>query len=76
MNKQRWTVFIVLLVVSLACGFTTADRAVNSTDIAQTKSQSGQFVTISNFRQDVTVDAAINSADIALVKSKSGTALP
>ncbi len=57
-------------------GDTTADTFVNSGDIAQTKSQSGQFVTGSNFRSDVNVDGNLNSADIGLVKSKSGTALP
>ena len=57
-------------------GDTTANASVNSSDIAQTKSQSGQPVTSANFRTDVTVNGAINSSDIALVKSKSGTALP
>jgi hypothetical protein len=57
-------------------GDTTADGNVNSTDIAQTKSQSGQSVSASNFREDVTVDGNLNSTDIASVKSKSGTALP
>ena len=64
------TTFGVLL------GDTTEDGAVNSGDIAQIKSQSGQPVTSSNFREDPTVDGNINSGDIALVKSKSGTALP
>jgi hypothetical protein len=57
-------------------GDTTADGAVNSSDIAQTQSQSGQSVTTSNFREDVTANGLINSSDIALVQSKSGTALP
>jgi hypothetical protein len=57
-------------------GDTTANRAVNSSDIAQTQSQSGQPVTNTNFREDVTVNGAINSSDIAFVQSKSGTALP
>ncbi len=57
-------------------GDTTADGFGNSGDIAQTKSQSGQTVTASNFREDVTVDGNLNSGDIGLVKSKSGTALP
>jgi hypothetical protein len=57
-------------------GDTTADRVVNSADIAQTKNQSGQTVTAFNFREDVTQDGNVNSADIALVKSKSGTGLP
>jgi len=55
---------------------TTADRFVDSADIAQTKSQSGHAVTGSNFREDVNIDGFIDSADIAFVKSKSGTALP
>jgi hypothetical protein len=57
-------------------GDTNADRSVNSADIGQTKSQSGQAVDGGNFREDVTVDGNLNSADIGLVKSKSGTALP
>jgi hypothetical protein len=62
--------------IGFLLGGTTADRSVNSADISQTKSQSGQAVSSSNFRQDVTHDNSINSADISLVKSKSGTALP
>jgi hypothetical protein len=57
-------------------GDTTADGSVNAGDIGQTKSQSGNAVTASNFREDVTVDGSINAGDIGLVKSKSGTALP
>ncbi len=57
-------------------GDTNADGAVNSADIAQTKSQSGKSLTTSNFREDITADGNLNSADIGLVKSKSGTALP
>jgi Big-like domain-containing protein len=57
-------------------GDTTGNGAVNSSDIAQTQSQSGQLVTSFNFREDVTVSGSINSSDIALVQSKSGTALP
>ena len=57
-------------------GDTNADKAVNSADISQTKSQSGQSVGSSNFREDLNVDNSINSADISLVKSKSGTGLP
>ncbi len=56
-------------------GDTTADSSVNSADIGQTKSKSGQVVDSSNFRTDVTVDGNLNSADIGLVKSKSGTSL-
>jgi hypothetical protein len=61
--------------MALLIGDTNADGAVNSADIAQTKSQSGAALTSSNFREDVTTDGFLNSADIALAKSKSGTAL-
>jgi hypothetical protein len=57
-------------------GDTNADGFVNSADISQTKSQSGQLVGASNFREDLNTDGFLNSADISLVKSKSGTALP
>ena len=66
----------VSIAMRVLVGDTTASGSVNSTDISQTKSQSGQTVSASNFRQDVTVNGAINSSDISLVKSKSGTALP
>jgi uncharacterized repeat protein (TIGR03803 family) len=63
-------------VMKVLIGDTNADGFVNSADIGQTKAQSGQAVTISNFREDVNADGFVNSADIGLVKSKSGTALP
>src|SRR5581483_5758364 len=66
----------LIVPINFLLADTTADGFVNSADIAQTKSQSGQSVTSANFRIDVTVDGNINSADVALVKSKSGTALP
>ena len=62
--------------VSMLVADTTANGSVNSSDISQTKAQSGQSVTASNFRTDVTANGSINSSDISLVKSKSGTALP
>ena len=66
----------VSATMGVLIGDTSADGAVNSADISQTKSQSGRVVTNSNFREDVNADGALNSADISLVKSKSGTALP
>jgi hypothetical protein len=62
--------------MAVLIGDTTGNGAVNSSDIAQTQSQSGQAVTANNFREDVTVNGLINSSDIALVQSKSGTGLP
>ncbi len=67
---------VVATALGALAGDTTADGFVNSGDIAQTKSQSGQVVSGTNFREDVTIDGNLNSGDISLVKSKSGTALP
>ncbi|MEP6603516.1 MAG: hypothetical protein ABJB69_06185 [Spartobacteria bacterium] len=55
-------------------GDTNADRSVNSADISQTKAQSGQTLSGSNYREDVNVDSQIDSADISAVKAASGTA--
>ena len=63
-------------VMNVLQGDTNSDRFVNSADISQTKSRSGQAVGSSNFRSDLNADGFLNSADISLVKSKSGTALP
>ena len=60
----------------LLIGDTNGDGTVNSADVGQIKSQAGNPVTISNFREDVNVDETLNSADVGLVKSKSGTSLP
>ena len=70
------TASAVSATMGLLVGDTTANGVVNSSDIAQTQSQSGQPLTINNFREDVTVNGAIDSSDIALVQSQSGTALP
>jgi hypothetical protein len=56
-------------------GDTTASRATNSSDVSQTKAQSGTAASAENFRTDVTVNGVINSSDVSTVKSKSGTAL-
>jgi hypothetical protein len=64
------------ITMGVLVGDTTGNGVVNSSDIAQTQSQSGQPLTIDNFREDVTVSGDINSSDIALVQSQSGTGLP
>jgi len=60
----------------LLIGDTSGNGAVNASDVAQTKVQSGTAANPSNFRTDVNADGLINSSDVALVKSKSGTSLP
>ena len=66
----------LIVPVAFLIGDTNADGFVDSADIAQTKSQSGKPVTVTNFREDLNTDGFIDSADISFVKSKSGTALP
>jgi len=60
--------------------FLTADvngnRTVNASDIALTKSQSGQAVGATNFKSDVNANGVINASDLAAVKSRAGTELP
>jgi hypothetical protein len=70
------TIGDAFVAMNVLAGDTTANGAVNSSDIAQTQSQSGKAVTSANFRQDVTVNGLVNSSDISFVQSKSGTALP
>jgi hypothetical protein len=57
-------------------GDTTGNGLVNSSDITQTQSQSGQPVGLTNFREDVTANGLINSSDISDVQRHSGTGLP
>jgi glucose/arabinose dehydrogenase len=66
----------VSATMGVLVGDTTANGAVNSSDISEVQSQSGQPVAANNFRDDVTLNGAINSSDISLVQSQSGTALP
>ena len=68
--------FNVSASVGILAGDTTGNGLVNSSDISQTQSQSGQPVGTNNFREDVTVNGAINSSDISFVQAQSGTALP
>ncbi len=66
----------VTIPMSVLVGDTNGNGSVNAGDIGQTKAQSGQTTTGSNFRTDVNASGAISAADIGLVKSKSGTSLP
>jgi acyl-coenzyme A thioesterase PaaI-like protein len=61
-------------------GFLMADvngnRTVNATDVALTKSQSGQPVDATNFKSDVNANGFINASDVGATKSRAGTGLP
>jgi hypothetical protein len=86
-NVQRITVTLlgvsdgtntndVAVRMGLLAGDTNGNGSVTTSDIGQVKSQSGQPVTASNFRQDLNANGAITTSDIGLVKSLSGTSLP
>ena len=63
-----------MIPVGVLSGDTDASGAVNSSDLAQVKSQAGQPVTSANFREDVNSDGIINATDVSsAVKLKSGS---
>ena len=57
-------------------GDVNGNASVNASDVSLTKSQVGQAVSGSNFREDVNANGTISATDVALVKSDVGTALP
>ncbi len=61
--------------MSVLVGDVNGNGSVNSSDIAQVKSKSGQTVDSSNYRMDLNGNGQINSSDLTLAKSKSGTGL-
>ena len=86
-NAQRITVTLgnvndgtnvgdVPVSMGVLAGDVNGNAATNAADVSLTKSQAGQAVTGSNFREDVNFNGAINAADVALVKGASGTVLP
>jgi hypothetical protein len=86
-NVQRITVTLmnvndgthmgdVPVSMGVLVGDVNGNALVNASDVSLTKSQVGQAVTGSNFREDVNANGLINSVDVAQVKSEVGTALP
>jgi hypothetical protein len=61
--------------MSVLVGDTNGNGAVNSADVAQTKSRIGLTVDVANFRSDVNVNGSINAGDVAQVKSMLGSGL-
>ena len=57
-------------------GDINANGVVNSSDVSQTKAESGHPLTNANFRADVTANGSITGTDVSFVKSRVGTALP
>jgi hypothetical protein len=62
--------------MGVLAGDATANGMVNSSDISEVQSQSGQLAGANNFRDDATLNGMINSSDISLAQSQSGMALP
>jgi hypothetical protein len=86
-NVQRITVTLsnvndgthmgdVPVSMGVLVGDVNGNAVVNASDVSLTKSQVGQAVSGSNFREDVNANGLINSVDVAQVKSEVGTALP
>jgi hypothetical protein len=62
--------------VGFLIGDTNGNRAVNASDVGQTKAQSGAPASGANFREDVNASGAINASDLVFVKSAAGTSIP
>ena len=62
--------------MGVLAGDVNGNAAVNASDVSLTKSQIGQSVTSSNFREDVNASGTINAGDVVLVKTNIGTSLP
>jgi hypothetical protein len=62
--------------MGILIGDVSGNGGVNSTDVGQTKLQSGQPVTNANFRADIDAGNSINATDVGSVKLRSGTSLP
>jgi hypothetical protein len=57
-------------------GDVNGNAIVNASDVSLTKSQVGQPVTGSNFREDVNASGTITATDVVHVKADVGTSLP
>jgi len=66
----------IVIPMSRLLGDTNGNRAVNASDVSQTKGRIGQAVTTANFRSDVNANGAINAGDVSIVKANTGHALP
>ena len=62
--------------MNVLAGDTSGNRSVNSTDIGQTKANSGVPVSATSFRTDMNANGSINATDIGQVKANAGHTLP
>ena len=70
------TTGLFVIPMAVLIGNTNGSASVGASDIAQTKSSSGQAASAGNFRSDVSANGVINGSDIGLIKSESGSTLP
>ncbi len=61
-----------VVALRILIGDSTGDGMVGSSDIGQTKAQSGSAAGATNFRTDINTSGAINASDLGQVKSNSG----
>jgi plastocyanin len=66
----------VPISMGVLVGDVNGNATVNASDVALTKSQVGQAVGMTNFREDVNAGGTITATDVAIVKSDVGTSLP
>jgi hypothetical protein len=66
----------IQIPAAFLAGDANQNGSVNSSDVGQVKTQTGQPVSTSNFRFDVNANGAINSSDVGLTKLSTGTGLP
>jgi serine protease AprX len=62
--------------MNVLIGDVNGNKTVNASDVGLVKSQVGQAVTGSNFREDVNADGSLTATDVALTKSHVGDGLP
>ena len=66
----------LVIPMTVLIGDTNGNGIVNSSDVSQAKSATGQPLATANFRADVTVSGNVDASDVSAVKLHSGTALP
>jgi serine protease AprX len=62
--------------MNVLIGDVNGNKIVNASDVSLVKSQVGQAVTGSNFREDVNADGSLSSSDVALTKLHVGDGVP
>ena len=62
--------------MNMLIGDVNGNKTVNSTDVSETKLQSGQAVTAANFREDIIPTGQINGSDVSQAKLRVGFGVP